>query len=76
VRFVVCLITFWSMWRILVFEYVRVYVVMWLYSRRGKMYALGNTMLRSLLYNQIKAVFFSLSQNVGTSGTLGRRCSK
>jgi hypothetical protein len=49
VRFVVCLITFWSMWRISVYEYVRVYAVMWLYSRRGKMYALGNTTLRSLL---------------------------
>jgi hypothetical protein len=36
---------------------------------------LGNTTLRSLLYNQIKAVFLSLSQNVGNSGTLGRRCS-
>jgi hypothetical protein len=33
---------------------VRVYAVMWLYSRRRKMYALGNTMLRSLLYNRMK----------------------
>jgi hypothetical protein len=33
---------------------VRVYAVIWLYSRRGKMYALGNTTLRSLLYNRVK----------------------
>jgi hypothetical protein len=29
------------------------------------MYALGNTTLRSLLYNQIKDVLLGLSQNVG-----------
>jgi hypothetical protein len=29
------------------------------------MYALGNTTLRSLLYNRIKDVLLSLSQNVG-----------
>jgi hypothetical protein len=40
------------------------------------MYALGNATLRSLLYNRIKAVLLSLNQNVGTSGMLGRRCSK
>jgi hypothetical protein len=33
---------------------VRVYVVLWLYSRRGKMYALCSTMLRSLSYNRVK----------------------
>jgi hypothetical protein len=33
---------------------VRVYAVIWLYSQRGKMYALCNTTLRSLLYNRVK----------------------
>jgi hypothetical protein len=33
---------------------VRVYAVIWLYSRRRKMYALGNTTLRSLLHNRVK----------------------
>ena len=33
---------------------MRVYVVIWLYSQRGKMYALGNTTLRSLLYSHVK----------------------
>jgi hypothetical protein len=40
------------------------------------MYALDNATLRSLLYNRIKVVLLSLHQNVGTSGTLGRWCSK
>jgi hypothetical protein len=51
-----------------------VYAVIWLYSRRRKMYTLGNTTLRSMLYNQIKDVLLSMSQMWGTSGTLGRRC--
>jgi hypothetical protein len=42
-----------------------VYAVIWLYSRRRKMYALGNMTLRSLLYNRLKDVFLSMSQNVG-----------
>jgi hypothetical protein len=33
---------------------VRVYAVIWLYSRRGKMHVLCNTTLRSLLYNRVK----------------------
>jgi hypothetical protein len=33
---------------------VRVYVVIWLYSQRGKMYIYCDTMLRSLLYNRVK----------------------
>ena len=32
----------------------RVYAVIWLYSRRGKMYVLCNTTFRSLLYNRAK----------------------
>jgi hypothetical protein len=31
-----------------------VYAVRWLYSRRGKMYVLCNTMFRLLLYNRVK----------------------
>jgi hypothetical protein len=42
-----------------------IYAVIWLYSRRGKVYALGNTTLRSLLYNRINDVLLSLRQNVG-----------
>jgi hypothetical protein len=33
---------------------VRVYAVIWLYSRREKMYVLCNTALRSLLYNGVE----------------------
>jgi hypothetical protein len=33
---------------------VRVYAVIWLYSRQGKMYVLCNTTFRFLLYNRVK----------------------
>ena len=33
---------------------MRVYAVIWLYSRRGKMYVLCNTTFRLLLYNRVK----------------------
>jgi hypothetical protein len=42
-----------------------VYAVIWLHSQREKMYTLGNTTLKLLLYNRIKDVLLSLNQNVG-----------
>jgi hypothetical protein len=33
---------------------VRVYAVIWLYSRQGKKYILCNTTFRLLLYNRVK----------------------
>jgi hypothetical protein len=33
---------------------VRVYAVIWLYSRQEKMYVLCNTTFRLLLYNRVK----------------------
>jgi hypothetical protein len=48
---------------------VRVYAVIWLYSRRGKVHVLCNTTLRSLLYNRMKGARRLLSGTI-IRGTL------